>query len=332
MIKREDLEKRERETLSDMATLSENSKGRALDEPSCDYRTCFQRDRDRIIHSKAFRRLMHKTQVFLSPEGDHFRTRLTHTLEVTQVARSISRALGLNEDLTEAIALGHDLGHTPFGHNGEKILDSIHKGGFRHNEQSLRVVDRLEMHNGRRGMNLTFEVRDGIVNHPGSLMAATPEGLVVKISDRIAYINHDIDDAVRSGVISEDDLPERPIELFGRVHGYRINNMIENVIEHADSTGEISMDSEHQEQLMVLRSFMFEHVYQSDAVKKEEDLEHIRKVITSLYEYYIENPSELPRDLSEIAEEDGVETAAKDFVAGMTDRYALTLYNQHFSE
>lgn len=162
MIKREDLEKRERETLSDMATLSENSKGRALDEPSCDYRTCFQRDRDRIIHSKAFRRLMHKTQVFLSPEGDHFRTRLTHTLEVTQVARSISRALGLNEDLTEAIALGHDLGHTPFGHNGEKILNSIHKDGFRHNEQSLRVVDRLEMHNGRRGMNLTFEVRDGI--------------------------------------------------------------------------------------------------------------------------------------------------------------------------
>ena len=332
MIKRKDLENRERETLSDMATLSADSRGRAESEPECEYRTVFQRDRDRIIHSKAFRRLMHKTQVFLSPEGDHFRTRLTHTLEVTQVARSISRALGLNEDLTEAIALGHDLGHTPFGHNGEKILNSIHKGGFRHNEQSLRVVDRLEMHNGRRGMNLTFEVRDGILNHPGDLMAATPEGLVVKISDRIAYINHDIDDALRSGVISEADLPEKPVEMFGKAHGYRINNMIENVIAHADDTGEISMDSEHQEQLMVLRAFMFEHVYQSEAVKKDEDLAHIRKVIESLYRLFIEEPDKLPDDLKEIAAEDGIETASKDFVAGMTDRYALTLYRKYFGE
>ena len=332
MIKREDLEKREQEILSPMATLSVKSKGRAEDEPQCEYRTCFQRDRDRIIHSKAFRRLMHKTQVFLSPEGDHFRTRLTHTIEVTQVARSIARALGLNEDLTEAIALGHDIGHTPFGHNGEKILNDIHEGGFRHNEQSLRVVDRLEIHNGRRGMNLTFEVRDGILNHPGNLKASTPEGLVVKISDRIAYINHDIDDALRSGVLSQDDLPEQPIKLFGEVHGDRINNMIESVIEHADSTGEISMDDEHQEQLMVLRSFMFEHVYQSEAVKKEEELQQIKTVIESLYRHYIENPLDLPVEMKEIAEEDGIRIAAKDFVAGMTDRYALTMYKEYFGE
>lgn len=332
MIKREELEKREQEILSPMATLSVKSKGRAEDEPQCEYRTCFQRDRDRIIHSKAFRRLMHKTQVFLSPEGDHFRTRLTHTIEVTQVARSIARALGLNEDLTEAIALGHDIGHTPFGHNGEKILNAIHEGGFRHNEQSLRVVDRLEIHNGRRGMNLTYEVRDGILNHPGDLKASTPEGLVVKISDRIAYINHDIDDALRSGVLRREDLPEKPIKLFGEAHGDRINNMIESVLMHADKTGEISMDDEHQEQLMVLRSFMFEHVYQSDAVKKEEELQQIRTVIESLYKHYIDNPLDLPDEMREIAEEDGVKTAAKDFVAGMTDRYALTMYNEYFGE
>ena len=330
MFIREDIEKREMETLSPNATLSAKSRGRAAEEPQCDFRTVFQRDRDRIIHSKAFRRLMHKTQVFLSPEGDHFRTRLTHTLEVTQVARSISRALGLNEDLTEAIALGHDLGHTPFGHNGEKILNEIHPGGFRHNEQSLRVVERLEHHNGKRGMNLTFEVRDGILNHPGDLKAATPEGLVVKISDRIAYINHDIDDAIRSGVICQSDLPERPIELFGEAHGYRISNMIENVIRHSDLTGEIGMDEEHQEQLMVLRSFMFEHVYQSESVKREEELEHIGVVIRSLYSHYIECPDDLPDDLLEIAREDGVSTAAKDCVAGMTDRYALTKYTEYF--
>ena len=332
MVKREDIEQREILTLSDIATLSVDSRGRAEDEPQCEYRTVFQRDRDRIIHSKAFRRLMHKTQVFLSPEGDHFRTRLTHTLEVTQVARSISRALGLNEDLTEAIALGHDLGHTPFGHNGETILNRIHPGGFRHNEQSLRVVDRLERHNGKRGMNLTYEVRDGILKHPGSLRAVTPEGLVVKISDRIAYINHDIDDAIRSGVISESDLPEKPIELFGEAHGFRINNMIENVILHSDETGDIGMDEEHQEQLMVLRSFMFEHVYRSESVKREEDRENVERIITSLYRHFIEYPDDMPGDLRDIAAEDGVETAAKDCVAGMTDRYAVTKYREYFGE
>ena len=329
---KEQVYKMEREFFCKNAFLSENTAGRLRPVEECPLRTPFQRDRDRIIHSKAFRRLMHKTQVFLSPEGDHFRTRLTHTIEVTQVARSIARALGLNEDLTEAIALGHDIGHTPFGHNGEKILNDIHEGGFRHNEQSLRVVDRLEIHNGRRGMNLTFEVRDGILNHPGNLKASTPEGLVVKISDRIAYINHDIDDALRSGVLSQNDLPERPIKLFGEVHGDRINNMIESVIEHADSTGEISMDDEHQEQLMVLRSFMFEHVYQSEAVKKEEELQQIKTVIESLYRHYIENPLDLPVEMKEIAEEDGIRTAAKDFVAGMTDRYALTMYKEYFGE
>ena len=332
MIKREDIEKREKEILSPMATLSTDSRGREFDEPQCEYRTVFQRDRDRIIHSKAFRRLMHKTQVFLSPEGDHFRTRLTHTIEVTQVARSIARILGLNEDLTEAIALGHDIGHTPFGHTGEKILDSIHEGGFRHNEQSLRVVDRLEIHNGRRGMNLTYEVRDGILKHPGNLKAETPEGLVVKISDRIAYINHDIDDALRSGVLCQADLPEKPIEMFGEAHGDRIDNMIKNVIEHADRTGEISMDDEHQEQLMVLRRFMFEHVYDSEAVKKEEELQQVRNIIESLYQHYIEKPEDLPDEMKEIVKEDGVRTAAKDFVAGMTDRYAITMYREYFGD
>lgn len=332
MIKRTDIEQRERETLSEIATLSAESKGREHEEKECEFRTVFQRDRDRIIHSKAFRRLMHKTQVFLSPEGDHYRTRLTHTLEVNQVARSIARALSLNEDLTEAIALGHDLGHTPFGHNGEAILNEIHKGGFRHNEQSLRVVDRLEFHNGKRGMNLTYEVRDGIVKHPGSLMAETPEGLVVKWSDRIAYINHDIDDAIRSGVISSSDLPEGPIKLFGREHGFRINNMIENIIYNSDAKGVIGMDEEHSDSLMELRSFMFKNVYKSDRVKKEEDSEFIKLVLTSLYRHYIECPSDMPSDIRELAAEDGVEEAAKDTVAGMTDRYALTMYNRFFGD
>ena len=332
MIKREDIEKREREELSDMAMLSCDSRGRKEEESPCEYRTVFQRDRDRIIHSKSFRRLMHKTQVFLSPEGDHYRTRLTHTLEVTQVARSIARALSLNEDLTEAIALGHDLGHTPFGHNGESVLNSIHPGGFRHNEQSLRVIDRLEFHNGKRGMNLTFEVRDGIVNHPGELKASTNEGLVVKISDRIAYINHDIDDAIRSGVISGSDLPERPIKLFGREHGFRINNMIENVIENSDRTGVVAMDAEHNDSLMELRAFMFERVYRSEAVKKEEDALFIEKVISSLYTHYVDHPEDIPMDIRGLIEEDGIEEAAKDTVAGMTDRYALTTFNKFFGE
>ena len=329
MLYREDLEKRE-EFLAPGAARSAASKGREFYEEPCRFRTDFQRDRDRIIHSKAFRRLMHKTQVFLSPEGDHYRTRLTHTLEVSQVARTIARNLGLNEDLTEAIAMGHDLGHTPFGHNGEIVLNDIHPGGFHHNEQSLRVVKVLESTPSRRGMNLTFEVRDGILNHTGNLPAATLEGQVVKISDRIAYINHDIDDAVRSGVITLSDLPKEPLEMFGKGHRERIDCMVSNVVSFSDEKPFVSMDEEHNKQLSALRSFMFEYVYRSQRVKKEEDLAKVEIVISSLYNYFLRFPEKLPQDHEEILKKDGPHTAVKDYVAGMTDRYALNLYSDLF--
>lgn len=329
MLYRQDLEKRE-EMLSPQAARSAQSKGREVYEEPCRFRTEFQRDRDRIIHSKSFRRLMHKTQVFLSPEGDHYRTRLTHTLEVSQVARTIARNLGLNEDLTEAIAMGHDLGHTPFGHNGESVLDAIHPGGFRHNEQSLRVVEVLESTPSRKGMNLTFEVKDGILNHTGNLPASTLEGQIVKISDRIAYINHDIDDAVRSGVINLSDLPEAPIALFGKGHRERIDAMVANVIENSSEKDRISMDAEHAEQLSVLRTFMFTHVYKSQRVKKEEDLAKVEVVISSLYRYFLQHPEKLPKDNYALLERDGIHVVVKDYVAGMTDRYALNLYGDLF--
>lgn len=330
MLLREDLEKREFEFLSEKAVKSAQSKGRRFSEEKCDIRTDFQRDRDRIIHSKAFRRLMHKTQVFLAPEGDHFRTRLTHTIEVSQIARTLARALNLNEDLVEAIALGHDLGHTPFGHNGEEVMDKIHEGGFKHNEQSLRVVDVLESTQSRRGMNLTEEVRDGIINHTGSNMPFTMEGQIVKISDRIAYINHDIDDAVRSGVISLEDIPATSLELFGRTHRERINNMVVDVIRNSDGKDSIMQSPEYKEELNDLRSFMFANVYKSSRVKREEDLAKVEVVLSSLYKYYIDNPDELPQDMQHIAETDGIAEAAKDYVAGMTDRFALATYTELF--
>lgn len=328
MLLRIDLEKHE-ELLAPGAAKSAESKGRKFDETPCDFRTAFQRDRDRIIHSKSFRRLMHKTQVFLSPEGDHYRTRLTHTLEVSQVARTICRALNLNEDLTEAIALGHDLGHTPFGHSGEEILNKIHPGGFRHNEQSLRVVEVLE---GRRdrGMNLTFEVRDGILNHSGSGFPATLEGEIVRISDRIAYINHDIDDALRSGVVSFEDLPKGPIALFGIKHSLRINNMVKNVIENSDGKDKITMDDEHWSNLLELRSYMFKNVYRSHTVKKEEDLALADTTIRSLYQFFIENPTEMPEIHQDNIDHDGINVAVKDYIAGMTDRYAINKYREIF--
>lgn len=329
MLYREDIEKRE-ELLASAACQSKFSKGRQVYEEPCQYRTEFQRDRDRIIHSKAFRRLMHKTQVFLAPEGDHYRTRLTHTLEVCQVARTIARNLNLNEDLTEAIAMGHDLGHTPFGHNGESVLNDIHPGGFRHNVQSLRVVEVLESTPNRKGMNLTYEVKDGILNHSGSLPSATLEGQIVKISDRIAYINHDIDDAVRSGVISLSDLPKEPIELFGLGHRERIDCMVSNVVSFSDDKPFVSMDPLHKAQLDILREYMFDHVYRSQRVKKEEDLAKVEVVISSLYQYFLKHPGKLPQDLLALAEEDGVNVAVKDYIAGMTDRYALNLYGDLF--
>ena len=330
MLTREDLEKRELEFLAPSAAKSCQSKGRSVPEEKCAIRTEFQRDRDRIIHSKDFRRLMHKTQVFLAPEGDHFRTRLTHTIEVSQIARTIARGLNLNEDLTEAIALGHDLGHTPFGHNGEEVLNTIHPGGFEHNVQSLRVADVLEMTSSRKGMNLTAEVRDGIVNHTGSRKPFTLEGQVVKISDRVAYINHDIDDAVRSGVISMDDIPRKALETFGYSHAERINNMVTDIIRESDGKDEILQSPLFKDELITLRSFMFSHVYKSSRVKKEEDLAKVEVVIKSLYEYFLKNPDKLPEDLQEIAAANGINEAVKDYIAGMTDRFALNVYTDLF--
>ena len=330
MLLREDLEKREFAVLSPLAAKSALSEGRAQEEEKCAIRTEFQRDRDRIIHSKSFRRLMHKTQVFLAPEGDHFRTRLTHTIEVSQIARTIARSLNLNEDLTEAIALGHDLGHTPFGHNGEDVLNNIHPGGFAHNVQSLRVVDVLESSASRTGMNLTAEVRDGILHHTGGGIPFTLEGQIVKLSDRIAYINHDIDDALRSSVISMEDIPASSLELFGSSHRERINNMVTDVIRNSDGRDEIRQSAAYKEELDRLRSFMFSHVYKSGRVKREEDLAKVEVVISSLYEYFLKHPRRLPRELQEIARRDGINEAVKDYVAGMTDRFALNIYTELF--
>lgn len=330
MLMREDLERREMEMLSPFASKSSQSLGRAVPEDKCDLRTEYQRDRDRIIHSKSFRRLMHKTQVFLAPEGDHFRTRLTHTIEVSQIARTIARSLNLNEDLVEAIAMGHDLGHTPFGHNGEDVLNSIHSGGFKHNVQSLRVVDRIETTSSRRGMNLTAEVRDGMLNHTGAGKPFTLEGQIVKISDRVAYINHDIDDAIRSGVISMEDIPKECLDTFGYTHRQRINNMVTDLIVNSQGQEEIMQSPKFKEQLNTLRRFMFSNVYKSSKVKREEDLAKVEVVISSLYNYFLKNPEKLPDDLKEIAKEDGINEAVKDYVAGMTDRYALNVYTELF--
>jgi dGTPase len=327
---REDLERREMEMLSPFASKSSQSLGRAVPEDKCDLRTEYQRDRDRIIHSKSFRRLMHKTQVFLAPEGDHFRTRLTHTIEVSQISRTIARSLNLNEDLVEAIAMGHDLGHTPFGHNGEDVLNSIHSGGFKHNVQSLRVVDRIETTSSRRGMNLTAEVRDGMLNHTGAGKPFTLEGQIVKISDRVAYINHDIDDAIRSGVISMEDIPKECLDTFGYTHRQRINNMVTDLIVNSQGQEEIMQSPKFKEQLNTLRRFMFSNVYKSSKVKREEDLAKVEVVISSLYNYFLKNPEKLPDDLKEIAKEDGINEAVKDYVAGMTDRYALNVYTELF--
>lgn len=328
MIKhREDLEKSEYKMLSPLATKSADSKGRLNYEEKCLYRTDFQRDRDRIIHSKAFRRLVHKTQVFISPEGDHYRTRLTHTLEVAQISRTISRILGYNEDLTEAISLGHDLGHTPFGHNGEIFLNEIHPSGFHHNEQSLRVVDRLEKKKENYGLNLTWEVRDGILNHRSRNMPSTLEGQIVRISDKIAYINHDIDDAIRSGVITEKDLPDEDLNILGYTHGDRINNLIEDLVNNSENKRQISLSENFNYALMHLRAFMFKNVYNSEKVKKEEELQRIKEQIEGLYDFFIKNPSELPDMYLSIIKEDGLNIAVKDYIAGMTDRYANKIFD-----
>ena len=270
--------------------------------------------------------------MFLAPEGDHFRTRLTHTLEVSQIARTIARGLALNEDLTEAIALGHDLGHTPFGHNGEAVLNSIHSDGFSHNVQSLRVVDVLESHNGMRGMNLTEEVRDGILNHTGKGVPFTLEGQIVKISDRIAYINHDIDDALRSGVISKDDLPAECIRYLGDTHGKRIDTLVTDMIENNSGKDFISQSEECRHYMDKLRNFMFINVYHNEKVKKTEQLMKVEQIIVSLYEYFMDNPDKLPEDYKELIPEFGTDEMVKDYVAGMTDRYSIMMYEKLFEK
>jgi len=330
MILREDLEKREYEILSKYAAKAAETRGRDFAEEKCKVRTDYQRDRDRIVHSKSFRRLMHKTQVFLAPEGDHFRTRLTHTLEVSQIARTIGRALALNEDLTEAIAMGHDLGHTPFGHNGESFLAERHPGGFQHNVQSLRVVEVLETTSRGRGMNLTAEVRDGILNHTGKVTPITLEGQIVKISDRIAYINHDIDDALRGGIIKIADLPKDCVEVLGRDHRARINALVTDLIKNSDGKDRIIMSDEGAFYMDKLRNFMFENVYHSKVVKKDEELDKIKNMIFSLYDYYEANPKELPPETREMIKEYGIDEVVKDHIAGMTDRYALNIFSKIF--
>jgi dGTPase len=300
----------------------EESAGRPRPEPPDNVRNPFQRDRDRIIHAKSFRRLMHKTQVFISPDGDHFRTRLTHTLEMMQVARTIARALGLNEDLTEAIALGHDLGHTPFGHTGEEALAralAAHGRTFRHNEHSLRVVDNLEK--GGQGLNLTFEVRDGILNHSGGGAPSTREGEIVRVSDRIAYVNHDVDDALRAGVISREDLPRGPMAVLGEKRSSRIDTLVRDMISTSEKRQEISLSERVHQALMELRSWLFENVYHNPRSRENHKA---AGVVVSLFEYFLEHPGERAKSDADPL----VETV--DFVAGMTDRYALTTYRRLF--
>ena len=307
------------------AFLTENTRGRLKGAEECPIRTEFQRDRDRIIHCKSFRRLMHKMQVFLAPEGDHYRTRLTHTLEVTQIARTIARALRLNEDLTEAAALGHDLGHTPFGHSGERALNDLLPGGFRHNEQSLRVVDLLE--NGGEGLNLTYEVRNGILCHTGPIPAETLEGRIVKTADRIAYINHDIDDAVRAGIISAADIPEDISETLGRTHSERISTLVRAAIEHGTENG-IGLTEPYADVMDRLRDFMFERVYYNEIAKSEDG--KVAGMIEFLFEYFGAHPEQIPDEYTKYALMDGVGKVTADYIAGMTDRYAIGCFEELF--
>lgn len=328
MTIRERLENDESIALSDYAVLAKNSRGREVEEEPCDIRTVFQRDRDRIIHSKAFRRLKDKTQVFISPEGDHYRTRLTHTLEVAQIGRSIAKALRLNEDLTEAIALGHDLGHTPFGHAGEYALDAVCSEGFKHYEQSIRVVEMLE--NRGKGLNLTWEVRDGILNHPTKGKPNTLEGKIIRLADKIAYINHDIDDAVRANILSLEDLPQKELKILGFSARDRINNMIHDIVRNSLETKDVFMSPEFLSSMKRLRKYLFENVYIGSKAKTQEvKAQHL---LTQLFDYYIENEQLLPQEFRERIEtrEDSLERVVCDYIAGMTDRFAIKTFGDLF--
>ncbi len=338
IITREDQQQRERTALSEDAAFAEESEGRARSSDPDVLRTDYQRDRDKILHAKSFRRLSHKTQVFLASEGDHFRTRLTHTLEVAQIARTITRALGLNEDLTEAISLGHDLGHTPFGHTGEAALSvalARHKGIdpespaaaalYRHNEQSVRVVERIE--NGGAGLNLTFEVRDGILNHTGNLRAETLEGRIVGTADRIAYVNHDIDDAIRAGILREADLPSSTHAVLGADHSARIETLVRDMVETSAAAGDIRMSEAVWDAMMELRAFLFANVYTAEPVMTE--VEKATHLIGDLFDYYAAHIEEVPADYRAISDGDDLR-AVTDYIAGMTDRYATATYQRLF--
>lgn len=329
MTIREELEWTEHLCLSERAQFSDATRGRPRPEEAQenDVRTCYQRDSDRILHSKSFRRLMHKTQVFLQPEGDHYRTRMTHTLEVARIARTITRALRLNEDLAEAIAFGHDLGHTPFGHAGEVALTEVMGEPFRHNEQSLRVVDVLEKDG--QGLNLTYEVRMGILGHSShSRMPETLEGQIVRKSDQIAYINHDIDDAMRAGILTEADIPAQIAEILGHSHSQRINTLVENMIENTLLTGALGMQPDVAQAMDQLRTFMFARVYTNPVAKGEET--KAKDMLCRLFEYYMKNPEKLPPDFLPQLDFDGMERIVCDYIAGMTDRYAVYKYSELF--
>ena len=328
MTVREQLERLEHRRLNPLAAFSDQSRGRPVpDEPrEGDVRTCYQRDTDRIVHSKAFRRLMHKTQVFLQPEGDHYRTRMTHTLEVARIARTITRGLNLNEDLAEAIAMGHDLGHTPFGHAGETALSEVMGKPFCHNEQSLRVVDILEKDGA--GLNLTHEVRLGILGHTGEYVPETLEGQIVRRSDQIAYVNHDIDDAIRAGILCNDDIPHQITDVLGHTHRDRINTLVCDLIAVSSEEGKIVLSPDVEKALKDLRSFMFERVYRNPVAKGEE--KKAKVMLQRLYEYYIRHPDALPEDFHPQLSFDGMERTVCDYIAGMTDNYAVDKYTELF--
>ena len=328
MTIRESTEQWESQWLSPYASLSRNSRGREKEEPECDIRPVYQRDRDRILHCKSFRRLKHKTQVFLTPQGDHYRTRLTHTLEVAQTARTIARALRLNEDLTEAIALGHDLGHTPFGHAGERALNQVCSEGFAHHQQSVRIVERLEK-NGK-GLNLTWEVRDGISNHQMSGKPSTLEGKIVRYSDKIAYINHDVDDAIRAGVIRENEIPRTYTDILGHSTRERLNTMIHDIVNNSLEKPDIQMSEDVEFAFRGMRKYMFENVYTNPKAKGEE--EKAENILKELFRYYMDHPERLSNEYIERMWQTGEtqERSVCDYIAGMTDQYAIAKFQEFF--
>lgn len=325
---REELENREIQTLSPYAQLSRNTRGRMTDEAECDIRTAYMRDRDRIVHCKAFRRLKDKTQVFLAPQGDHYRTRLMHTLEVSQTARTVAKCLRLNEDLTEAIALGHDLGHTPFGHAGERALNAICPLGFRHSRQSLRIVDILEKDG--KGLNLTWEVRDGIQNHGTSDSPSTLEGQTVRLCDKISYIHHDMDDAERAGILCEEDIPQHLRNLLGHSTRERLNTFVHDIVRSSSGRDMVSMSEEIGGAMQELRAFLFKNLYTNDVAKSEEKKAQI--MVSELYRYYVTHSADLPEDFRRLVDERGeaLERVVCDYISGMTDQYSMTRFRDLF--